>query len=41
LKRRYEPNFRETIHRMYSYRKQVLAIFDELVLHERIRYRVQ
>jgi hypothetical protein len=41
LKRRYEPNFRDTIHRMYSYRKQVLAIFDELVLHERIRYRVQ
>jgi hypothetical protein len=26
-----EPEFRENLHRVYRYRKQVLAIFDELV----------
>jgi hypothetical protein len=26
-----EPEFRESLHRVYRYRKQVLAIFDELV----------
>ena len=40
-KRQYEPSFRDAIKRIYSYRKQVLAIFDELVLHERIRPRLQ
>ncbi len=39
--RRYEPNFRETLRRVYHYRKQVLAIFDELVLNERNRARLQ
>ena len=37
---RYEPSFRETLRRIYSYRKQVLAIFDELV-SERNRARLQ
>jgi len=32
---RQEPQFRETLVRLYQYRKQVLAIFDELVHHER------
>lgn len=39
--RRYEPNFRETLRRMYTFRKQVLAIFDELVTNERNRARIQ
>lgn len=39
--RRYEPNFRESLRRIYQYRKQVLAIFDELVLNERNRARLQ
>ena len=39
--RRYEPDFRETLRRMYQYRKQVLAIFDELVLNEKQRARLQ
>ncbi|MBI3682852.1 MAG: hypothetical protein HY235_20965 [Acidobacteria bacterium] len=33
--------FRETLQRVYEYRKQVLAIFDELVTHERNRPRLQ
>jgi hypothetical protein len=42
LKRRqYEPEFRTALKRVYSYRKLVLAIFDELVLNERGRVRVQ
>jgi len=41
LRRQYEPRFRDAIKRVYSYRKQVLAIFDELVLNERIRPRIQ
>ncbi|MBM3814228.1 MAG: hypothetical protein FJW20_21600 [Acidimicrobiia bacterium] len=39
--RRYETNFRENLRRIYQFRKQVLAIFDELVLNERNRARVQ
>jgi hypothetical protein len=31
----YEESFRDNLRRVYSYRKQVLAIFDELVHHER------
>jgi hypothetical protein len=38
--RRYEANFRESLRQMYSYRKKVLAIFDELVLREKHRARV-
>lgn len=37
----YEPTFRETLQRLYRYRKQVLAIFEELVSNERSRARVQ
>jgi hypothetical protein len=37
----YEPSFRETLQRLYRYRKQVLAIFEELVSNERTRARVQ
>jgi hypothetical protein len=39
--RRYEPSFRESLQRLYRYRKQVLAIFEELVSNERMRLRVQ
>ena len=39
--RRYEPGFRESLRRVYFYRKQVLAIFDELVTNERNRARLQ
>jgi len=35
--RRYEPGFLQTLNQVYSFRKQVLAIFDELVLSERNR----
>jgi hypothetical protein len=38
---RYETNFRENAERVYRYRKQVLAIFDELVCNARVRARVQ
>jgi hypothetical protein len=38
--RRYETDFRSSLHRMYVYRKKVLAIFDELVLKEKHRVRV-
>lgn len=34
---RYENNFRDTLKRVYTYRKQVLAIFDELVHNEKNR----
>ncbi len=37
---RYEDNFRTSLRQMYSYRKKVLAIFDELVLKEKHRVRV-
>ncbi len=39
--RRYEPSFQESLRRLYRYRKQVLAIFEELVSNERVRWRVQ
>ncbi len=39
--RRYEPSFRENLQRIYNYRKQVLAIFDELVLSEKNKARLQ
>lgn len=38
--KRYEENFRVSLRRMYTYRKKVLAIFDELVLKEKHRARV-
>jgi hypothetical protein len=38
---RYESDFRQNLQRVYRYRKQVLAIFDELVCNERVRARVQ
>jgi hypothetical protein len=38
--RRYEDGFRDSLRQMYSYRKRVLAIFDELVTKERVRVRV-
>ncbi len=34
---RYETNFRDSLKRVYTYRKQVLAIFDELVHNEKNR----
>jgi len=39
--RRYEPDFRETLRRHYTYRKQVLAIFDELITTERNKVSLQ
>ena len=39
--RQYEGNFRDNLRQLYNYRKQVLAIFDELVLNERGRNRLQ
>lgn len=36
-KQRYETGFRDALKRVYTYRKQVLAIFDELVLNEKNR----
>jgi hypothetical protein len=38
---RFEPSFREVLERLYRYRKQVLAIFDELVGNERNRASLQ
>lgn len=38
--RRYEESFRDSLRHMYSYRKRVLAIFDELVLREKHRVRI-
>ncbi len=37
---RYEDNFRHSLREMYTYRKKVLAIFDELVLKEKHRVRI-
>lgn len=37
----FEIPFRETLRRVYGYRKQVLAIFDGLVLNEQDRPRLQ
>jgi hypothetical protein len=38
---RYETAFRDNLKRVYTYRKQVLAIFDELVHSEKFRARLQ
>lgn len=38
--KRYEDSFRDSLRQMYSYRKKVLAIFDELVTKERFRVRI-
>ncbi|MGD0665956.1 MAG: hypothetical protein ABSB23_00230 [Bryobacteraceae bacterium] len=37
----FEIAFRESLRRVYSYRKKVLAIFDGLVLNEQDRPRLQ
>ncbi|MBS1876302.1 MAG: hypothetical protein JSU00_24015 [Acidobacteria bacterium] len=37
---RFEPNFHDNLRRLYYYRKQVLAIFDELVTSEKNRDRL-
>lgn len=37
----FETTFRESLQRVYTYRKQVLAIFDGLVMNEQNRPRVQ
>ena len=37
----FEASFRENLRRVYSYRKQVLAIFDGLVLNEQNSPRLQ
>ena len=37
----YDNSFRDNLKRVYSYRKQVLAIFEELVLSEKNRARLQ
>jgi hypothetical protein len=39
--RKYEGQFRDSLRKVYSYRKQVLAIFEELVSNERTRTRIQ
>jgi hypothetical protein len=38
---RFEPGFRDNLRRVYTYRKQVLAIFEELVHSEKNRARLQ
>ena len=38
--KRFEPNFHDNLRRLYLYRKQVLAIFDELVTSEKNRDRL-
>lgn len=37
----FEPPFRDNLQRVYTYRKQVLAIFDGLVLNEQNRPHIQ
>ncbi len=37
----FESSFRESLQRVYKYRKQVLAIFDELVCHEKNQSRLR
>jgi len=37
----FETSFRENLQRVYAYRKQVLAIFDGLILNEQNRPPVQ
>ena len=39
--RGYEGDFRDSVRRIYTFRKQVLAVFDELVDREKLRIRVQ
>jgi hypothetical protein len=39
--RDFESSFRQDLRRVYTYRKQVLAIFDGLVLNEQNRPRLQ
>ena len=39
--RDFESSFRDNLHRVYSYRKQVLAIFDGLVSNDQLRPRLQ
>ena len=39
--RDFEANFRQNLQRVYAYRKQVLAIFDGLILNEQDRSRLQ
>jgi hypothetical protein len=39
--RDFEANFRQNLQRVYAYRKQVLAIFDGLILNEEDRSRLQ
>jgi hypothetical protein len=37
----YGHGFRETVIRIYNYRKKVLAVFDELVDREKLKARMQ
>lgn len=37
----YDGSFRDNARRVYEYRKQVLAVFEELVFQGRVRARVQ
>jgi hypothetical protein len=37
----FEASFRENLQRVYEYRKQVLAIFDGLILNEQNHIRIQ
>ncbi|HWC98619.1 MAG TPA: hypothetical protein VG456_17790 [Candidatus Sulfopaludibacter sp.] len=39
--RDFEASFRDSLQRVYAYRKQVLAIFDGLVSNEAMRPRLQ
>lgn len=39
--RDFEHTFRQNLQRVYTYRKQVLAIFDGLVLNEQTHLRLQ
>lgn len=36
-----KDGLKDTLYRVYEYRKRVLAIFDELVTNERTRMRIQ
>jgi hypothetical protein len=37
----FKASFRQNLQRVYAYRKQVLAIFDGLVMNEQNRLRIQ
>lgn len=39
--RDFQADFRQNLQRVYAYRKQVLAIFDGLILNEQDRPRLQ